>query len=57
MKINKSLSVNLLKLIGEVGTLNRYVVLSAKNKGSSRRGIWVKLEDFNNMYQATNNVS
>lgn len=37
--MNKSLSVNLLKLIGQVGTLNTYVVLSAKYKGSFRRGL------------------
>lgn len=54
--MNKSLSVNLLRLIGQVGTLNTYVVLSAKYKGSFRRGIWVKLENFNSMYQATDNV-
>lgn len=54
--MNKSLSVNFLKLIGQGGTSNSYVVLSAKNKESSKRGIWIKLEDFSRMYQSTNNV-
>lgn len=56
MQINKSLSVNFLKFIGQGGTSNSYVVLSAKNKESPKRGIWIELEDFNSMYQSTNNV-
>lgn len=56
MQINKSLSVNFLKPIGQGGTSNSYVVLSDKNKESPKRGIWIELEDFNSMYQSTNNV-